>query len=96
MASYRIYVCHNRDCRAYGAAQVWAMLQREVGLRGLEDDVDLIVAGCQSRCEWGPNITVHPGATKYSRVDRTGATAIIEQHIVGGTPVNGYLFERIT
>ncbi|MBA3943389.1 MAG: (2Fe-2S) ferredoxin domain-containing protein [Herpetosiphonaceae bacterium] len=92
MASYRIYVCHNRDCRERGAAQVWAGLQREIVLRGLENDVELIVAGCQSRCEWGPNVTVHPGATKYSGVDRAATRAIIEQHIVGGTPASDYLF----
>ena len=43
-------------------------LRREVQAQGATEQADLIVGGCQGRCDFGPNLIVHPGATKYSEV----------------------------
>lgn len=95
MATYRVYVCFNRDCKERGSALVWKTFEREVALRGLADEVELIVAGCQGRCDWGPNVTVHPGATKYSGVDAKAAEAITERHLVGGEVATEFLFGEL-
>ncbi|GAC1547733.1 MAG: hypothetical protein NVS4B8_14770 [Herpetosiphon sp.] len=87
MNTYRVYVCHNHDCRSRGAPLVWQALQQAVAHHGLDQSVELIVATCQGRCEEGPNITVHPGATKYCAVSPAAALTIAEQHLAGDTIV---------
>jgi len=91
MATYRVYVCHNDSCKRHGASAVWQALRREVRAQGA-DDVDLIVAGCLGRCDYGPNLMIHPGATKYSGVVPDDAPTIVHDHLLGGVLVDDLLF----
>ncbi len=87
---YRVYVCQHRECKARGAGATWRTLERALA-RTPAAQAELIVAGCQARCELGPNITVHPGATKYCGVDAAAALQIVEQHLAGGAVVTALL-----
>ena len=93
MSTYRVYVCHNNFCKQNGAPAVWQALRREIRAQGAEDVAELIVAGCQGRCDFGPNLTIHPGATKYSGVTPEDAPAIVREHFLGGALVDELLFE---
>ena len=44
-------------------------------------------AGCLDQCEKGPTVVVYPEAVWYGRVTEADVNEIIEQHIIGGTPV---------
>ena len=92
MAKYRVYVCHNISCKSLGAPAVWQALRREVVRQGAEDAADLIVAGCQGRCDYGPNLTIHPGATKYSGVTPEDAPAIVHDHLLRDQIVDDLIF----
>ena len=43
--------------------------------------------GCLDQCEKGPTVVVYPEAVWYGRVTEADVNEIIEQHIIGGTPV---------
>ena len=92
MSTYRIYVCHNESCKRAGGQAVWQALRRELQAHNAGDRVEMIVAGCQARCDFGPNLTVHPGATRYSGVAPADASAIVTRHILGGEPVEELVF----
>ena len=92
MAKYRIYVCHNDSCKRLGAQGVWQALRRELSAQSGVDAADLIVAGCQGRCDFGPNLTIHPGATKYSGVVSEDAPAIVRRHVLGDEIMDELLF----
>ena len=92
MSTYRVYVCHNDSCKRLGAQAVWQALRREVRAHGVEEQVDLIVGGCQARCDFGPNLTIHPGATKYSGVAPEDVPAIVGEHLCGGRIVDELVF----
>lgn len=94
MSPYRVYVCHNDSCKIRGAREVWRALHRELQRHAAEADTELIVATCQGRCEWGPNLTIHPGATKYSGVTPDDAEAIVREHLAGGQPVERLIFSE--
>lgn len=91
MASYRVYVCHGVSCKRLGAQTVWQALRRELSAQAA-DDSELIVGGCQGRCDYGPNLTIHPGATKYSGTRAEDAATIVRQHLIGGTIVDDLVF----
>ena len=94
MSTYRVYVCHNSFCKQRGAQAVWRALRREARIQAAEEEVEFIVAGCQGRCDFGPNLTIHPGATKYSGVTPEDAPAIIGDHLLGGNVVEELVFRE--
>ena len=94
MATYRVYVCHNTSCKQMGAQAVWQALRREVRAQAEDEVAELIVAGCQGRCDFGPNLTIHPGATKYSGVTPEDAALIVREHLLGGSVVDRLIFRE--
>jgi len=93
MSSYRVYVCHGASCKHGGAQRVWQALRRETQTQGAEDAASLIVGGCQGRCDFGPNLTIHPGATKYSGVAAEDVPAIVREHLLRGYIVDDLVFD---
>ncbi len=68
--------------------QVWQALQSEVAAQRLGERCELIVSGCQGRCEDGPNVNVYPNLVKYIAVTPELARRIVREHIVAGQPVD--------
>ena len=48
-------------------------------------------SGCLDQCEKGPSVVVYPEAIWYGRVTEADVTEIVEQHIIGGRPVERLL-----
>ena len=44
-----------------------------------------------NRCNVGPVMLVEPGHVMYSGLDKAKIDRIIEEHIIGGTPVEEYI-----
>jgi len=44
-------------------------------------------SGCLDQCEHGPTVVVYPEAVWYGNVKPEDAAAIVEEHLVGGRPV---------
>jgi (2Fe-2S) ferredoxin len=47
----------------------------------LEELVDVRIGGCQSRCEYGPNLLIFPGGHRYSHLTTERLRDIIATHI---------------
>jgi (2Fe-2S) ferredoxin len=92
MATFRVYVCQGDSCKRRGAQAVWQALRREVYSQAAEEAGDLIVGGCQGRCDYGPNLIIHPGATKYSGTTPQDVPAIVREHLLGGKIVEELRF----
>ena len=48
-------------------------------------------AGCLDQCEKGPSVVVYPDAIWYGGVTEADVKEIVEQHILGGRPVERLL-----
>ena len=48
-------------------------------------------AGCLDQCEKGPSVVVYPDAIWYGGVTEADVNEIVEQHILGGRPVQRLL-----
>lgn len=89
--SSRVYVCHGPHCGLL-VAPIWQALTVAVQQGGLAERCELIVSGCQGRCEVGPNINVYPNLTKYARVTAAAARRIAAEHLAEGQPVADLVF----
>ena len=90
--SYRIYVCHGPTCSQHQARSIWSALNAEVRTRGLEERCELIVSGCQGRCDDAPNINVYPNLTKYAHMSLEKARRVVCEHLAEGQPVAEFIY----
>ncbi len=89
-----VFVCLNQrpaghpkgSCLDRGAGQVFEALREELGRR-LMTDVKVVASGCVEGCLAGPTLLVVPDNVWYGGVTEADVSAIFDQHLVGGEPV---------
>lgn len=94
MAKNYIFVCGGIGCRAIESEQLKKNLQREIALRGLSDELQLVTTGCFGFCEKGPIVKVIPDNTFYTQVKPEDAEEIIAEHVLKGRKVTRLLYEN--
>ncbi|HIK27076.1 MAG: (2Fe-2S) ferredoxin domain-containing protein [Oscillatoriaceae bacterium SKW80] len=77
-----ILVCQNSDCCKRGGAQVYAALQKNLRARCLQEQVTIKVTGCLKQCKEGPIVIIMPEKARYSRVDASEISTIIDKHFL--------------
>jgi len=97
LASFKhhVFVCHNTrpvgaprpSCTADGNSKLHAQLQQLCKAAGLGATVRINKSGCLDQCEHGPTVVVYPEAVWYGNVGEGDAAVIVEEHLVGGRPV---------
>ena len=60
-------LCAGTGCVASGTMKVKAALQEELKKRGLEEEIKLVLTGCNGYCAEGPVVVVHPDEVFYRK-----------------------------
>ena len=89
-----VFVCLNQrpaghpkgSCLDRGAAEVFEALREEQGRR-LLTSVKVVATGCMEACLAGPALLVVPDIVLYGGVTEADVPALVEQHLIGGEPV---------
>jgi|GEM_PF-3457204 len=79
----KVSVCMT-GCRAYGAADVFAALQEEVGKQGLSAQVEIRPTGCHGLCAKAPVLAIDPLGIQYQEVAPQDAADIVSLTIKEG------------
>ncbi len=86
----QLALCRGTGCGACGSSRVAEALREELGRRGLEGRVELLLTGCHGFCEKGPILVIRPEDIFYHSVRPEDAAEIVEE-----TVVNGRVIERL-
>ena len=89
---YEIMICSSAGCNGFNVSGIIATLNEEIKNNNLEESVRVTTAGCFGLCSQGPLVIVYPECTFYVKVDLTGASRIINEHIINGQIVEDYLY----
>jgi len=90
---FHVFVCDQQKpegvpcCSARGSGKMIDALRREIGARGMGNDVQVTVCGSLGLCEHGPNMIVYPEGVWYSGVRPEDVGEIVESHLRDGMPV---------
>ncbi|MDH3626027.1 MAG: (2Fe-2S) ferredoxin domain-containing protein [Acidobacteriota bacterium] len=99
-----VFVCVNERaadnpkgcCVRSGGREVHAKLKRLAFEAGLKGKVRINSAGCLSTCEDGVTIVVYPEAVWYGHVTPVDVEEILNDHLIGGTPVERLRIQHAT
>ncbi|MGB6066672.1 MAG: NADH-quinone oxidoreductase subunit NuoF [Desulfomonilaceae bacterium] len=87
-------MCAGTGCMANGSLEVREALERELAKRNLQDEVQIIMTGCNGFCAMGPLVVVYPEGIFYNQVKPEHAPLIVEEHVLKGRIVEQLLFKE--
>jgi len=96
LKTYRmnLMLCGGTGCIASGAPKVKQAIEEELIKRGLADEVQVVMTGCNGFCAMGPIMTVFPDGIFYNKLKPEHAPRLVEEHVLKGRPVKELLFEE--
>ena len=82
------------SCGPRGSGDILAALMDALAQRqDLWTKVNVTPCGCLGPCFDGPSIVVYPEGTWYAGVKVADIAEIVEQHMVGGRPVDRLIYK---
>ena len=90
-APQKLLICLGRSCCKYNSKQVFTNFKQN-----LPPDTDLISVGCLGQCGNGPMVLVGGESDHiwYSEVHPDEVATIINQHLIGDSPVKEMLYPK--
>lgn len=76
------------SCQEKGCSAVWEAFLAAFQQRNLWSEFQVTNTGCLGPCGHGASVLVYPEGTLYGAVTAADVTTIIEEHLIGGTPVS--------
>ncbi|HXX82340.1 MAG TPA: NADH-quinone oxidoreductase subunit NuoF [Thermodesulfovibrionales bacterium] len=96
METYRssVMLCGGTGCIAGGSLKIKKSLDAELKNRGLENEIHVVLTGCNGFCAEGPVMTVYPEDIFYKKVKETDIPLIVEEHFIKGRPVESLMYKE--
>jgi NADH:ubiquinone oxidoreductase subunit F (NADH-binding)/(2Fe-2S) ferredoxin/NAD-dependent dihydropyrimidine dehydrogenase PreA subunit len=91
-----LLICGGTGCHATGSIKVKDALEQEIAAKQLQDKVEVVETGCNGFCAMGPIMVVHPGEIFYQKITIEDIPAIVQEHLIGGKPVEKLLYKDPT
>ena len=90
----KITVCSGTACIDPGGKKLEPELRRLIADRGIGDLVEIEEAVCYGQCKNCPMIVVEPETSFYGSLDPLKLERIIDEHIIGGRPVEELVYQE--
>jgi NADH:ubiquinone oxidoreductase subunit F (NADH-binding)/(2Fe-2S) ferredoxin len=96
MEKYRanLMVCGGTGCIAGGGLKIKDALVEEIKKRGLENEVNVVLTGCNGFCAEGPIMTVYPDGVFYEKLKVEDIPLLVEEHLLKGRPVEKLMYKE--
>ena len=89
-----LMICGGTGCMAGGGLKVKQALDAELRKKGLEEEINIVITGCNGFCAQGPIMTVYPDGTFYEKLTPEDVPQIVEEHLLKGRPVERLMYKE--
>lgn len=91
---YRTYlmVCAGTGCVANQSMKIKERLESELKKKGMQNDVSVVMTGCNGFCAVGPLMVVQPEGIFYQLLKESDISRLVEEHFVKGQPVRELMY----
>jgi NADP-reducing hydrogenase subunit HndC len=91
---YRLHLmlCAGTACVSTLSFKIKAALEKELAKQGLDDEVLVVMTGCNGFCAVGPIMTVMPDGIFYHSLTEDIIPHLVEEHFLKGRPVKELMF----
>ena len=87
-----IMICAGTGCVANGSLKVKDALETELIKRNLQNEIKIVLTGCNGFCAKGPVMVVYPEDIFYQLVKPADVPHLVEEHFIKGRPVQKFLY----
>ena len=94
MKSYRTHImlCAGTGCVSNGSFKVRDALEKELARHNLQDEVGVVMTGCNGFCAQGPVAVVKPDEIFYQLLKVDDIPHLVEEHFLKGRPVKELMY----
>ena len=94
MSTYRMHLmlCAGTGCVSNGSYRIKAALERELAKHDLQDEIAVVMTGCNGFCAQGPVMTVLPDGIFYQLLTEDDIPHLVEEHFLKGRPVQSLMY----
>ncbi|TET79426.1 NADH-quinone oxidoreductase subunit NuoF [candidate division TA06 bacterium] len=85
-------VCAGTGCVSNNAFKVKEALEREIKRHNLQDEVLIVMTGCNGFCAQGPIMVVQPDGIFYQMLTEKDIPHLVEEHLLKGRPVKKLMY----
>lgn len=89
-----LMLCAGTGCVASGTANVKEAIQQELKKRGLDEEIRLVLTGCNGYCAEGPVMAVYPEEVFYQKITVEDVPLLVEEHFLKGRPYEKLMFKE--
>jgi len=82
-----VMLCAGTGCVSNGAFRIKESLEREIEKHNLQDEVGVVMTGCNGFCVQGPVAVVRPDGIFYQMLTEDDIAHLVKEHFLKGRPV---------
>ena len=90
----QLMLCGGTGCESTGSHDVKEAIETEIQKHGLENEVQIVVTGCNGFCALGPVMVVRPEGIFYQKIKPEDAPELVEEHFLKGRPVKRLFYRE--
>jgi NADH:ubiquinone oxidoreductase subunit F (NADH-binding)/(2Fe-2S) ferredoxin/Pyruvate/2-oxoacid:ferredoxin oxidoreductase delta subunit len=91
-ARTHIMLCAGTGCVSNGAFKIKETLERELKKHDLQDEIVVVMTGCNGFCAQGPVAVVRPDEIFYQLLAEDDIAYLVEEHFLKGRPVQRLMY----
>ena len=94
MSTYRTHLmlCAGTGCVSNKSFEIKEVLEKEIEKHGLQDEILVVMTGCNGFCAVGPVMTVTPDGIFYQNLQEKDISHLVEEHFLKGRPVEKLMY----
>jgi NADH-quinone oxidoreductase subunit F len=85
-------LCAGTGCVSNKAFKIREVLDEELRKHDLQNEVQVVLTGCNGFCAQGPVMVVQPGQIFYQLLTEENVSHLVEEHFLKGRPVKDLMF----